>query len=763
MTGLRAHARALGIVLTLTSLAAHAAMANAADAPATSATPASPPGPAPLPAPATSPKPAPAKPAPATSPKPAPAKPAPATSPKPAPAKPAPAAQRPAAHKPPPPKPPPHKPAPAKPSAAKPGAAKPGASPHAALPATAAAPKAGAPGPTRDEDPKGRRAVAGGSTLDEAALGAESAELGALHDAERELFPPGIPPLGTPWPKDEPSPMATEGTPPRPHSSGPPPKVLSAGGASGATDRDLSWLEGLELPELPVRWDARLVRYLEFWRDDPRGHAMFATWLRRSGRYRDTIRKTLAKKGLPGDLVWLAMVESGFDPKARSPVGALGMWQFMPGTGRIYGLSQDRWADQRIHVPSATEAAADFLADLYRRFGTWELAMASYNMGYGGITGVVKKYNSNDYWALSHLEGSLPWETTLYVPKILSCAIVGRNLARFGFQAVELEAPVVGDEVVVPPGTPLATVAQAAGCKPKEVEALNPELRAGRTPPTDGPGYAVRVPPGRGPACAQALAKQRGVPADRYVVKTGESLSDIADSHRVATSRLVELNGIAPGEVLHGGTVLLVPAPAPAPAGSAPATTPGTPAEAPAPSTSPEGERPVVIVPADVYVYPDRTRVFYRVKTGDTAGSLAEAFGVTSDELRRWNALDLRARLLEGMTLQVFVADREKLAQTRWLSEGSVRTVVAGSEEFFAHFEEKGRRRIVVQAAAGETLEVIGKRHGVSAKLMERINRRGKSEPLAAGESVVLYVPHNDGPRPGELAARADVLPLPPP
>ncbi len=612
---------------------------------------------------------------------------------------------------------------------------------------------AGRVDPSRKADPRGRRTVAGGPTFDDASLGAESPELGALHDAERELFPPAMPSLGSPWPSSVPSPMAGEGEPARPHATGVVPQAPSEG-VPREPGRDLSWLEGLELPELSIRWDSRLVRYLEFWKSDPRGHAMFAQWLKRSGRYREAIKKTFAKKGVPEDLVWLAMVESGFEPTARSPVGAMGMWQFMPETGRIYGLSQDRWADQRIHVQSATEAAADFLLDLYRRFGTWELSMAAYNMGYGGITQVVKKYNSNDYWALSRLEGSLPWETTLYVPKILSCAIVAKNLAKFGFASVDVDAPVDADEVRVPPGTALATVAQAAGVKPKEVEVLNPELRAQRTPPGDATSmYVVRVPRGKGATCADKLAKAsgKGDSSDRYVVKVGESLADIAESHRVAPQRLVDLNAIAPGEVLHGGTVLLVPKSDELEASKSEAQK----------TSAPKTERPIVVVPSDVFVYPDRTRVFYKVRTGDTVERLGETFGVTLDELRRWNTLDLRARLLEGMTLQVFVKDPKKLADARTLAENDVRTIVSGSEEFFAHFEEKGRKRIVVQAKAGETLEAIGKRHGVSAKLMERINRRGKSEPLRDGESIVLYVPPSDGAHPGELAERSPMAPLP--
>lgn len=627
------------------------------------------------------------------------------------------------------------------PSSARPGAKPPAKSAHVS--------------PARKDDPRGRKAIAGGPTFDEASLGAESAELNALHDAERELFPPAMPPLGTPWPASNPSPMANEGNPSRPHATGTLP-LPPQDNVPREPGRDLSWLEGLEMPELPVRWDTRLVRYLEFWKNDPRGHAMFGHWLKRSGRYRDAIRKTFAKKGVPEDLVWLAMVESGFEPTARSPVGALGMWQFMPETGKIYGLTQDRWADQRIHVQSATEAAADFLLDLYRRFGTWDLSMAAYNMGYGGISNVVKRYNTNDYWALSKLEGSLPWETTLYVPKILSCAIVSKNLAKFGFSNVDVDAAVEADEVRAPAGTALATVAQAAGVKPKELETLNPELRAQRTPPGEpGSTYVVRVPKGKGAACASMLAKSagKGETPDRYVVKTGESISDIAESHRVPAQRLVELNALAPGEVLHGGTVLLVPKadddlakPEPVKLGA----------------RADKLEKPVVVVPADVFVYPDRTRVFYKIKSGDTVDKLAAVLGVTLDELRRWNALDLRARLLDGMTLQVFVKDAKKLADAKVLLEPDVNVLVSGSEAFFAHFEEKGRKRIVVQAKAGETLEDIGKRHSVSPKLMERINRRGKSEPLREGENVVLYVQANDGPQKGEVAPPS-VSALPPP
>ena len=584
---------------------------------------------------------------------------------------------------------------------------------------------------TRTSDTSVRRAVAGGPTLDDTSAGADTPELRALHAAERELFPPASPALGSPWPQELPFPVATTEDRPRVHASGlsPAPPASSPTQAEGA--KDMAWLSKLEMPDLPIRWDARVIKYLEFFKDDPRGRSTLTTWLRRSGRYRESFRKVFRKKGLPEDLTWLAMIESGFEPIARSPVGAMGLWQFMPDTRKIYGLSQDRWVDQRMSSAAATEAAADFLADLHRRFGSWDLAMAGYNMGYGGVLSAVRRYNTNDYWALSKLEGSFPWETTLYVPKILAAAIVAKNLAAFGYQDVIPEAPLEGEDVPVGPGIALSAVAQACGVTTKEVEQLNPELRASRTPPSAQDDWAVKVPVGKASGCTQNLAKaKREQPVmEKYVVRFGETLEQVAAARRVSVAKLVELNAIAPGEVVRGGTVLLVPKDSSV-------------ADRPAPvDPKKTTDKPVVVVPQDVFVYPDRRRVFYRVQVGDTVRDVCATFKVTTDELRRWNDIDPSARLVEGMTMQIFAPRDADLARTVVLGESDVRMVVAGSDDFFHHWDEKGRRRVVVTAKAGDTLESIGKQHGVTTNLMERINRRGRSEALAPGERVVVWVP----------------------
>jgi membrane-bound lytic murein transglycosylase D len=602
-----------------------------------------------------------------------------------------------------------------------------GADPHTAK---AKPPPAKHEGRAHAPDANIRRSITGAPTSDETSSGVETPELRALREAEAELFPPAAPIQGNPWPMELPFSMSGEAGP-TVHATGVPPSAAVPAPAD-VTSRDLSWLTKLELPDLPIRWDDRVVRYLEFFRDDPRGHATFATIFRRSGRWREVIRRTLRSKSLPEDLVFVAMIESGFEPVARSAAGAVGIWQLMPETAKIYGLSIDRWLDQRLSAPQETAAAADFLADLHRRFGSWDLAIAAYNMGYGGMASVVRRYNTNDFWSLEHTEGTLPWETTLYVPKILAAAVVAHNLAAFGFTDLQLDPPATWDDVNVAPGMPLSLVAQAAGVPPRDIEALNPELRASRTPPA-GEGdnaFPVRVPRGKGETTAQALASTRaGQPAlDRYVVRFGESLDQIAAAHRTTAARLVELNGIAAGEAVRGGTVLLVPH-----------------AEVAAPSKSVQlspGSKPAVVVPADEFVYPDRKRVFYRVQVGDTLKEIAAALRVTVDDVDRWNDIDPAARLQEGMTLQAFVPQGVDLSHVVVATEADVRVLPIGSEEFFSSLEhDRSMKRIVVTARAGDTLEAIGRRFEVPAKTMERVNRRGRSEELKAGDPVVIYAP----------------------
>lgn len=568
---------------------------------------------------------------------------------------------------------------------------------------------AAARGELTPQDDALRRRVAGGPSGEDVALGAESIELKALRAAEKELFLPAAPASGL-WPTDLASPVRHDGAL-RPHASGFAPTPTAddatlAGTGAARGGRDVSFLAQLQPLDVPTRWDDRLVRYLEFFKDDPRGRATMSVFLRKSGRYRDRMRQIFAAKGVPTDLIWLSMIESGFDPFARSPVGAAGLFQFMPETGKAYGLHQDAWMDQRFAPVPAANAAADFLLDLKQRFGTWDLALASYNMGYGGVLSVVKRYNTNDFWNLAKLEGSLPWETTLYVPKIYAAALVAKNARLFGFDDGAVDAPLAGEPVTVPAGTSLAEVGRLVGATTREVETLNPELRAGRTPPNTT--YLLQVPTGKATALAALLAKAAKTGAAPTAAKSPAAGDPKAPKDRKEPKD-------APKEA----------------------------------TTIADGEK--VVVPPETFVYPDRERVFYKVVTGDRLDAVAKGFSVSAAEVARWNALDPQGRLQEGMMLQLFVPAGADLTGVPHKKLSAVVPVTAGSDAFFAAFDPKGRKRIVVAAKKDETLEAVAHRYRVTPALAERINRRPRKDALRAGEPVVLYV--EDDAQKGDLPA----------
>jgi membrane-bound lytic murein transglycosylase D len=368
---------------------------------------------------------------------------------------------------------------------------------------------------------------------------------------------------------------------------------------------------------------------------------------------------------------------------------------------------------------------------LHRRFGNWELAFAAYNMGYGGLLAAIRKYGTNDFWELGRLEAGLPLETALYVPKILAMAIVAKNCAVFGCDGVDLDSAVTFDKITVGAGVSLRVVANAAGADPEAVAALNPQYPIGRTPPlpagSEGnAAHIVRVPAGTGPAAAKSVTTlaQREDKLDRHVVRWGESLEDIASASHTTRSSILSLNGFRTSEQVRPGTVLLVPAHA---AGASRAEVPQV--------------KPVVVVPAEKFVYPDRRRIFYRVVAGDSPREIASALSVSSGDLCRWNAIDTSAALHDGMILQAFVPKAAALSHALVTEEENARALAVGSQEFFEHFESlKGRKRIELVVAQGDNWRGLSRQYGLSLGMLERINHRSRSSALAAGDKVVVYV-----------------------
>lgn len=575
--------------------------------------------------------------------------------------------------------------------------------------------------PHPEPDARVRRRVALGTTAEERRAPAPDPELRALHEAEQTMFASrlrGVTP-GWSWlPEPDQVGGGTEVS-----DTGLPPSVLERPQTDEGRQLavDAEWLKSLAMPDLPVRMDERVVQYLKFYRDSEKGRAIAHVWAKKAGRYAPALRAEFSKAGLPKDLIWLSLIESGHNPTIRSSAGAVGLWQFIASSARMYGLTVDRWVDERLDPARSTQAAIRFLSDLYQRFGSWELAMAAYNMGYAGMSRAIQKFNTNDFWQLSRYEAGIPWETTLYVPKILAIAIVMNNKRAFGIDHVAPDPPEHFDTVLIAPGQSLSDVADAAKLSASQVQALNPQFLAGRTPPDKRHGpWRVRLPAGMGKAAAKELAERgKGPGFAAYRVRFGDTLQAIAEDHGTTEEVLAELNGIRAGERLRTGTILLMPK------GLRAASSVG---------------RRIVAVPPGKFQYAARDRVFYEVRQGDSLAAIASAFGVMQAELAAWNGLDAEARLQPGMVFQVFVDKGRSLDDVRHIVEQEAMVLVTGTQEFYEHHEAlNGRTRLVITCKQGDTLASVGKRYGMSVGSMERVNRRSRRDPLSAGDKLVVY------------------------
>jgi membrane-bound lytic murein transglycosylase D len=505
---------------------------------------------------------------------------------------------------------------------------------------------------------------------------------------------------------------------------------------------DLPWLAGVKTGDVPVRWDPRVVAFLEFYRNDPRGRNIMTGWLKAQGRYRDMILDALRRHNLPEDLLYVCMIESSYDPLDYSRAGASGLWQFMPANSRIYGLEVNRWIDERNDPEKSNEAQMYYFQDLIDRFGNWDLALAAFNAGYGAVLKSLAKYGTNDFWALLDLEGGLPWESSVYVPKFLAAAIIGRNREAFGYGGVVPDPPWEFDRVVVPKSVDLGTIAKAAGCSVADVKTLNPALRRNRTPPGVA-DFAVRIPKGTRDRFAQTFPQLRGDwdGYDAYVMRWGERFEDIARTYGVSPARLRELNGVKDPTEMHGGTTIVVPRiDDDAKARNRKLAEADLYRSGVEPTE--DGDALLVAVKDKDASVPGKKRVFYRVVAGDTLDDVAGAFGVAPGDLAEWNGLDTDAKLQARMVLAVFVdprfdADKRNIAL---LDDARLYVVTRGSPEHLDMFEgRKGRKRVELVAKDGDTLESIGKKYGLTKYDVARINRRSYVTPLEPGEELIVY------------------------
>lgn len=571
----------------------------------------------------------------------------------------------------------------------------------------------------------------------------ESPELVKLREIDNLLFPRSRVGASSPVAADRAQPNVDASGLPLPRGGRPASSDERRGPAS--EEPELAWIANLEKPDFPVRLDPAVVRYLTYYKDNPRGRSLIAAWVKKSGRYGASIRKVLDQFGLPRDLLWLALVESGFDPTIHSHAGAAGLWQFVPSTGRIYGLTVTRRVDERLDPERSTLAAAKHLSDLHARFGSWELAFAAYNMGYGGLLSAIRKFNTNDYWELRRLEAGIPYETALYVPKIASIAIATRNCKVFGCESIEPDDPEpFGDSgaeaVLIAPGVTLVEVSEAVGVRIEQLSALNPQILGARLPPveqaSDGRrGWTLYVPRGKADLARNLAPKP--TPAHKlasYTVRWGEPTEHIAARFGTTAAHLEQLNDLEPGEAAKAGSSIFVPAQAKPKSDEAAAK------EVAGAHGLGRTGKPLVIVPESLVEQTNLHRVFYQPVLGDSLDDVAKACAVDADDLRRWNHLDRHASLQEGMTLQLWLAPNARPSGVLLLEAGQVETMTVESPAFFEHFVGGlGRRRLEVTAEPDDTWSKLAARHGMSVGMLERVNHRGRRSKLKAGDKVVVY------------------------
>ena len=351
----------------------------------------------------------------------------------------------------------------------------------------------------------------------------------------------------------------------------------------------------------------------------------FKQSLVRSGKYRPFILSKLKEAGMPEELSWLPLIESGFQVKALSKARALGLWQFIPSTGYKFGLKRNQYIDERIDPAKSTEAAIAYLQELHAIFGDWITALAAYNCGEGRVLRVIRGQNINyldNFWDLYE---RLPRETARYVPRFLAAVHIINNPDKYGLGSVVPDTPLNFEIVEVSRQVQLTDIAGKIGESSKVLKELNPELRYNILPPES---YFLKVPPAK---AGQLLATIDSIPVSHpprpaYVthrVRSGETLSGIADKYRTSVRRIMQANNLRSSHLIVAGKKLKIP------------------------------QRGTVIAHADTAVKkPTGKTTIHRVRSGDSLWILARRYGTTTRKIQELNGLK-NTNLYIGQRLKV--------------------------------------------------------------------------------------------------------------
>jgi membrane-bound lytic murein transglycosylase D len=362
-----------------------------------------------------------------------------------------------------------------------------------------------------------------------------------------------------------------------------------------------------------------------------REREFFVEAYRRSGLYRPMIVRELERAGLPEQLSWLPLVESGFKERALSRARAVGLWQFIASTGYRYGLDRSDWIDERMDPEKSTQAALQYLSALHGLFGDWLTALAAYNCGERAVLREIQHQSLGYFDQFWDLYARLPRETRRYVPRFLATLAILEDPKAYGFELPEPLAPLAYETVEVARSAKLESLERSLSLPPETLARLNPELRRNGTPKSP---YALKVPPGTGGALIASLAAvpEWTPPAETasvHRVRAGETLSEIADRYRTSVAAIVKLNRLRSANRLSVGQRLQIPG-----GGRVLYSSPSPPKTPLAPGTSIE----------------------HRVRPGDSLWEIAARYGTTIERIRADNGLS-GSELQPGQTLKIRAAD----------------------------------------------------------------------------------------------------------
>ncbi len=455
---------------------------------------------------------------------------------------------------------------------------------------------------------------------------------------------------------------------------------------------------------------ARVQYYLDFFQGPARER--FAIWLQRMPRFEPMIRAKLRENGVPEDMVYLALIESGFSSSAVSRARATGMWQFMKGTGKLYGLRIDSWVDERRDPVRATDAAARHLADLRDRFGSMYLAAAAYNAGAGKVgrglrrIGDEEDEEDNPDAAFFRLYDTrfLRRETKDYVPKLIAAALIAKQPEKYGFERVRGVSAMSYDSVVVPDATGLDVLARLADTSVAAMRELNPQFIRLVTPPRQT--AVVRVPAGTGELVTGRYAALE--PKDRvsfvdHTIARGQTLATLAGMYRVPTRLITNANpGVRLSRLRPGMHVLI-------PTSYVPALV--------EPTAAPVTRRALAIASGS-------TTIRYRVRSGESLSTIAGKYDTSVDRLRSLNALGQSALLRAGQIIRVPAPTAAAPVLTSRRQAAGV-TQASGA----------GKSHVVRR---GETLSTIASRYGVTLVSLRSANGLSDASVLKAGTRLQI-------------------------